>query len=719
MKKSRILTLLLSAAISLTPLCNISASAEESSYSFNICFITEESDEYVENVNAKLIQQTIEWIDDEHFIYVGDEVIVSEWNTNNANPFIAEGFTNNWHDYTYRVVVDELPDGYTFNSSKRVESGITGYLDGEVKVSIKLNESEIPENTTPLEGSYSLKLNVMDIVRNEMIAGLDCELFNIQTGDVVAMWNTSETEEMYIENLQYSFDKPDSYNGNITYAIRITNLPENYRFFYGKTRDQYGVSGFGLEEFANGTNLSCTIYLEDTSENAPKYTYVSAPHGNTTAVTTMTTDTEPIFTTTVTEPIDINNISLSGTYLSELNVMEAESNNEIFDAESFLVYIGTYGEEQSPIFEYYYPSNDISGTNYRHRKSYYKGSIPDDLEYGDVFVTTEDIIMTLDKNTKNTYELDISTALQRVGNCSDIMETLSLQVVDKKYNGMTMPPSYSVFTFNLCDENENEYYYSFDNFASTLGMNIAGVSEGDTLSFAVYKDSVIIPVTPEPIANKATGDVNDDGEFNISDVVLLQKWLLAIPDTHLSNWKAADFCIDDRLNILDLCLMKSQLIAKFTESTGSLFELHSVSVVQTNVDNHNEWQGYIANSGNELNEIIQENEGSTSQNITLENIDNSCFQDKSIVVIYSPFLSSNQYSIIDDIVKTEENIMISTTTKKPDIPRLDMCYRRYLYIADKSEVLNASKITFDDTSLRYGDTQEKDVVKWFNTWCES
>lgn len=125
MKKTRILSLLLSAAISLTPLCSIAASAEESSYSFNICFIAEESEEYVENVNAKLIQQAIEWTDDEHFVYVGDEVIVSEWNTNNANPFITESFTDNWHDYAYRVVVDELPDGYIFNSSKRVESGIS------------------------------------------------------------------------------------------------------------------------------------------------------------------------------------------------------------------------------------------------------------------------------------------------------------------------------------------------------------------------------------------------------------------------------------------------------------------------------------------------------------------------------------------------------------------------------------------------------------------
>ena len=56
------------------------------------------------------------------------------------------------------------------------------------------------------------------------------------------------------------------------------------------------------------------------------------------------------------------------------------------------------------------------------------------------------------------------------------------------------------------------------------------------------------------------GDVNSDGEFNISDVVLLQKWLLAVPDTKLSQWQAADLCHDDRLDVFDLCLMKRELL---------------------------------------------------------------------------------------------------------------------------------------------------------------
>lgn len=56
------------------------------------------------------------------------------------------------------------------------------------------------------------------------------------------------------------------------------------------------------------------------------------------------------------------------------------------------------------------------------------------------------------------------------------------------------------------------------------------------------------------------GDVNADGAFDISDVVLLQKWLLAVPDAKLVHWKAGYLCEDNRLDVFDLCLMKRLLI---------------------------------------------------------------------------------------------------------------------------------------------------------------
>lgn len=56
------------------------------------------------------------------------------------------------------------------------------------------------------------------------------------------------------------------------------------------------------------------------------------------------------------------------------------------------------------------------------------------------------------------------------------------------------------------------------------------------------------------------GDVNADGALTISDVVLLQKWLLAVPDTQLADWKAADFNEDQSLNGFDLCQMRYALL---------------------------------------------------------------------------------------------------------------------------------------------------------------
>ena len=62
------------------------------------------------------------------------------------------------------------------------------------------------------------------------------------------------------------------------------------------------------------------------------------------------------------------------------------------------------------------------------------------------------------------------------------------------------------------------------------------------------------------------GDVNGDGTFGVTDVVLFQKWLLAVPDTVLANWEAADFDADGGLDVFDLAMMKTALIAELQGS---------------------------------------------------------------------------------------------------------------------------------------------------------
>lgn len=58
------------------------------------------------------------------------------------------------------------------------------------------------------------------------------------------------------------------------------------------------------------------------------------------------------------------------------------------------------------------------------------------------------------------------------------------------------------------------------------------------------------------------GDVNDDGEFNVADLLLFQKWIMGAHDAELTNWKAADFYKDERLDSFDLCLMRKRLVEK-------------------------------------------------------------------------------------------------------------------------------------------------------------
>ena len=57
------------------------------------------------------------------------------------------------------------------------------------------------------------------------------------------------------------------------------------------------------------------------------------------------------------------------------------------------------------------------------------------------------------------------------------------------------------------------------------------------------------------------GDCNMDGNLNIIDIVLLQKFLTNVQDIDIADWKAADLSQDNILNISDLCIMKNKLLS--------------------------------------------------------------------------------------------------------------------------------------------------------------
>lgn len=107
-----------------------------------------------------------------------------------------------------------------------------------------------------------------------------------------------------------------------------------------------------------------------------------------------------------------------------------------------------------------------------------------------------------------------------------------------------------------CGENSN-WHHSLRDMILNYGED---VYFGDTIAMLCLIVDDGCWIVPESVNMSIPGDVNADGTFNISDVVMMQKWLLSVPDVKLEDWKSGDLCDDNILNVLDLCLMKRKLI---------------------------------------------------------------------------------------------------------------------------------------------------------------
>ncbi|MDE5765291.1 MAG: RICIN domain-containing protein, partial [Ruminococcus sp.] len=54
------------------------------------------------------------------------------------------------------------------------------------------------------------------------------------------------------------------------------------------------------------------------------------------------------------------------------------------------------------------------------------------------------------------------------------------------------------------------------------------------------------------------GDVNADGDFNISDLIMMQKFLLG--NGTLTDWKTGDLCKDEKIDVFDMIMMRKLII---------------------------------------------------------------------------------------------------------------------------------------------------------------
>ena len=145
-------------------------------------------------------------------------------------------------------------------------------------------------------------------------------------------------------------------------------------------------------------------------------------------------------------------------------------------------------------------------------------------------------------NTENLSE--ISFLIGHIDGSAEKDAEFYIYLDDVLYDTITLTSAMSPLEYCLNTENAN---------------NVKFICDRTGKSQYAMADVQIVTQEKEYIA----GDVNMDGKFSISDVVLLQKWVLAVPNTKLADWKAADFCEDGRLDVLDLSLMKKALLNQF------------------------------------------------------------------------------------------------------------------------------------------------------------
>ena len=105
--------------------------------------------------------------------------------------------------------------------------------------------------------------------------------------------------------------------------------------------------------------------------------------------------------------------------------------------------------------------------------------------------------------------------------------------------------------------------------AGIVNSNVLAIENND---YNLYSNNDEIPSAETRLADMTEsvtsimetdylkGDINNDGSFDAVDLGTFIKWLSGDSDTELEKIKAADLSDDGNLNVLDLCLMKNELI---------------------------------------------------------------------------------------------------------------------------------------------------------------
>ena len=241
---------------------------DDEEYSFTFRFIEYQRNrkKTIPGINVRLYSTPLQIIKDSGYtiFYYGTPKIIAEWNTTDTPEFTTPVFTEK--NVQYYITTDDLPEGYNQFGYSRASYGFNTYHSGNNQFDYELDHGEptIKRVDIPLKGTYSVDVSVENKTPHKLMEGLDCEVYERETGKVIAKWNTSDTEVMHIDGLEYEFDNNDrlSNTGKKIYNFRITNLPANFIYSdMSNTEEDYHLCGNNIRDFDDGYELKKAVKL--------------------------------------------------------------------------------------------------------------------------------------------------------------------------------------------------------------------------------------------------------------------------------------------------------------------------------------------------------------------------------------------------------------------------------------------------------------------------
>ncbi len=238
--------------------------------------------------------------------------------------------------------------------------------------------------------------------------------------------------------------------------------------------------------------------------------------------------------------------------------------------DGMFIYRGTYGEEQYPLFEYYYPSLDAY-SGYKHFRLCYTGALAETPEYGDVY-TTDQPVSPHKEGDINALGNEIT--ITRKGTVSELFETVPMTVVHVNEVSEKAPDTREVL---LSDANGKHYWFKTNESDLAVPISLGDARLGDTLDFALYQGKEpLLPLTVPEHAQTIPGDVNFDRDIDSGDIGSLQNLLHGKRSEIELDLSVSDLNGDGETDVFDLAMLKRQVTDELAAKPHITMHLHTI-----------------------------------------------------------------------------------------------------------------------------------------------